>query len=400
MSRRRLNPGEIGSISISRIGGRVQARARTRDAAGLLVRVSFTADHEDDAVSGVRLEAQRLAFGDSEITLSTTLSELLDQWLHARAADVRPQTMRVYRSSAQRLRRIGGALALEQLTPGRCKKLLNDSGFVGSSSHAAKQARVALRGALDLALESDVISRHPVSAMPRQRRARSEDGLPRALNVDQVHALRRAVTRREERIARQLTDARPYLRWVIEVQLGSGLRIGEVLALRHCDVDLAAGIISVTGTQIDGENWELVRQEELKSRAQARRIRLPRFAVAALEEARGACDVPSLLANAPALQSRNGTSIAARNLRRQLRDLREDAELIAALAETGLSASDLVPHLLRRTAATLVAVADEDLTSAQRLLGHSDQRTTRDSYAGAAFRIVGSAETLEELLGL
>lgn len=399
MARRRLGPGEIGGISLTRVGNRVQARARTRDAAGNMLRVSYTADSDEAAVAGVTAEVHRAAFGSTEITRATTLAELLDLWLTDRRDAVRPQTIRVYQAAADRLNRRAGALTLEQLTPGRCKRLLSDEA-INVSGHSAKQDRVALRGALDMALESDAISRHPVSAIPRRVRASSETRAPLALNVDQVQELRRAVIRREERVKLQLADARPYLRWAVEVQLGSGLRIGEVLALRHRDVDLTNGVITVTGTLVDGEQWEVVRQDVLKGKGQARRIRLPRFAVLALTEARASCtDVPSRLPDAPAIQSQAGTAVAARNLRRQLRELRQDRELLLSLAATGLKAEDLIPHLLRRTAATLVAMVDEDLSGAQRLLGHSDQRTTRDSYAGAAFRVVGSAEVLDSLLG-
>lgn len=397
MARRRLEVGEVGAAAVTRSGDKFQARVRTRDAAGKLVRVTFSAETYEGAIAGAEEAARSLSFQVGEISLSTTLRELLEHWLEDRGDAVRPQTLRVYKAAAARLSNRAGSLTVEQLTPGRCKMLLAENSSVG---HSAKQDRVALRGALDMAIESDIISRHPVSAIPRRSRASGTVRTPLALNVEQVQALRLAVLRREERIATQLADARPYLRWAIEVQLGSGLRIGEVLALRHRDVDLATGVISVTGTQIDGEHWEIVRQEALKGKGQARRIRLAKFAVTALEQARAACkDVPSRLPDAPAIQSAAGTAVASRNLRRQLRELRHDRELLRSLATTGLNGEDLVPHILRRTAATLVAMADEHLDGAQRLLGHSDQRTTRDSYVGTAFRVVGSADVLDSLLG-
>ena len=91
--------------------------------------------------------------------------------------------------------------------------------------------------------------------------------------------------------------------------------------------------------------------------------------------------------------------VSARNVRRSLRDVRKDKTVVNALRSTGLAPADLTPHMLRRTAATLVAAATGDLRKAQELLGHSDERTTKNHYAGAEFKVVGSAEVLDSLLG-
>ena len=189
------------------------------------------------------------------------------------------------------------------------------------------------------------------------------------------------------------------LRWATEVQLGSGLRISEVLALRHMDVDLQAGTIDVTGTMVDDDEWHLIRQDGLKSREQARIIELPSYSMRVLEEARATCrDLQSRLPTAPALPGTRGNHLYPRNVRRALRLLRVHPEMAEALAETGVAPEQLKPHTLRRTAATLVGQVTGNLEGSQLMLGHADMKTTRDFYAGAAYRRVGSAAILDTLL--
>ena len=158
--------------------------------------------------------------------------------------------------------------------------------------------------------------------------------------------------------------------------------------------------MSVNGTLVDDDEWQVVRQSELKSRDQARIIEAPRFVLVALTEARATRErLTDRLPNAPALQSRAGTWIAPRNLRRAFRELRSDPELIDALRDTGIEPDRLTHHVLRRTAATLWAKHHGNLRAAQDVLGHSDIRTTRDSYAGEAYRVVGDASVLDRILG-
>ncbi|GAA1637555.1 tyrosine-type recombinase/integrase [Microbacterium flavum] len=179
--------------------------------------------------------------------------------------------------------------------------------------------------------------------------------MPISLTVDQVAILREAILRREVRIRPDSGPTAGNLRWAFEVQIGLGLRLGEVLGLRNADVDFEAGRVSVSGTLVDDEVWRVVRQSELKSRDQARIIEAPRFVLAALAEARSTREsLTDRLPIAPALQSRAGTWIAPRNLRRAFRHLRSDSELIEALRATGIEPDRLTHHVLRRTAATLL----------------------------------------------
>lgn len=394
--RKPIRPGAIGSIQISVAGEGVRGRARTRDGGGTLHRLSATAATPEGVRTLLEKRAAALAFSANRITADTKMSLLLGLWLDESKLRVKHQTQRVYADTVRWLVPLVGALSPEELDAQRLREILGVVRTARSIS-AESQARVALKGALGLASEVGAIPYNPIVGL---RRIRNRKSVPISLSVEQVAVLRAAIERREQRIRSDSGATARNLRWAFEVQLGLGLRLGEVLALRNMDNDFIAGRVSVNGTLVDDEAWHVVRQPELKSRDQARIIEAPRFVLAALAEARATRDdLMSRLPDAPALQSRAGTWIAPRNLRRAFRELRNDAELVEALAASGIERHQLTHHVLRRTAATLLAKHHGNLRAAQDMLGHSDIRTTRDSYAGEAYRVVGDATVLDHILG-
>jgi len=396
--RPQLKPGEIGDVEVHQVGERFTARACTRDGGGRIRRPRHTADTEEAAVEGLRQKARKMAFLSDAVGPTTPLEYFLDRWLEESARYVKPQTMRSYTRVAVWMKGIAGAIEIGELDVQRVRKLLDDVA-ASRSKAAARQARVALAGAFDAAIVERALTVTPLAFMPRPRQAAA---LPKALDLEQIALLRHAIAVREDATRTYSGRQAALLRWVVELQLATGLRIGEVLALRHMDVNLAEGYLLVTGTLIDDENNRVVRQDELKGREQARRIEFPLDGIVAriLSEARAACSsVQSRQPEAPAIQSRSGTWVSPRNIRRALRSLRNDPDLVHELKRTKLAPSDLTPHIFRRTAATLLAQAMGNLAGAQTLLGHSDSRTTRNSYAGVAYRAVGDAALLDTLLG-
>jgi len=327
-----------------------------------------------------------------------TMGDVLRLWIEDRAHEVRPQTMRSYLGLARWLEMMIGAVpVIDAQPPSRIRQILAEV-EAGRGAGAMQKARAAIGGALGVAVEQGIIDHNPVREIRRRKRRPS---MPRTLNPHQVATLRALLEEREDRVSRYVGASAYVLGWVIEIMLGSGLRINEVLALRHMDVDWKANSVTVTGTLVDDPKLGLVRQGELKAREQARTIYLPEFAMHALERARESRTrrvKESQLS--PAVQGRVPDAWCyARNVRRSLRHLRESPALVDALSATGLVSSDLTPHIFRRTAATLVALSTGDLRDAQLLLGHSDKRTTMRSYAGVAFTTVTSATALDASIG-
>lgn len=393
-----LAVGALGNVTAWKDGEVWRARARTRTAGGEVKRLFASGRSEGEVRAALETKADAHAFSAKEMSFDVTLSELLEMWLDDKSGEIKSQSVQQYRDTVRWLRPVAGSLSVADLTPARITQLLKVIGE-DHSENKRRLARGALKAALQFPVEAGLLPHNPILSVRKERRRRQP--LPTALNVEQVEALRHAIAAREERVRRYAgAVAAQHLRWVVEIQLGSGLRISEVLALRHRDVDLHEGVLSVTATMVEDDEYHLIRQDELKGRDQARVIELPRFAIAALEEARASClDVPSRLPQAPALPGRGPSHINPRSIRRALRNARAHEALGLSLASTGMEPDEVIPHLLRRTAATLVAQATGSLEQASTMIGHSHIATTRTSYAGAAYRRVGSASILDRILG-
>ncbi|WP_265523011.1 DUF2625 family protein [Oerskovia flava] len=153
---------------------------------------------------------------------------------------------------------------------------------------------------------------------------------------------------------------------IVDTMLGTGLRIGECLALREADVDLDAEVptLTVTGTVVRADG-RLVRQPKPKSDSLRRTIRLPTFVVAAIREALDlGLDGGS---DGLVFPSTRATPRSPSRVRDQLREAQ------AAIGTT------VTPHDFRRNVATQVANSTT-IGNATALLGHADEGTTVRHY--------------------
>ena len=212
-----------------------------------------------------------------------------------------------------------------------------------------------------------------VRPSPRRRRA------VKALSVDQARDLLRVTRSHQDGAARDDaglllggTRRTPDLHDVVLVLLGTGMRIGEALALEWADLDLDADVpcVRVAATMVEprrdaatGQVFVagLHRQPMTKTGA-ARTIALPSAAVAMLNQRRarmvGEHDRQPVFA-------REGAGwLWPNNVRTKLRGVVADTPL------AGVS-----PHALRRTVGTLVAHG-AGLDAARDVLGHRDPSVT------------------------
>lgn len=155
---------------------------------------------------------------------------------------------------------------------------------------------------------------------------------------------------------------------IIEVMLGTSVRIGEVLAIRICDLELEGEtpFVEIGGTIVHFKGQGPRRQEFLKNDSSRRRIPLPPFVVEAIRGLladRTICTDEELL-----FQTRNGTAHSTNNIRRKLRTILEAAGI-----------EGVTPHAFRRTVATTIN-REAGIDLASETLGHSSKEITREHY--------------------
>ena len=142
------------------------------------------------------------------------------------------------------------------------------------SYNRARQARVALRLALALAVRHEVLPRNPMDNVSRLRRpVRTPD----IFSWEELKAIRAGISAWEHRPIKAGPKPDGQLGQIVEVMRGTSARIGEVLAIRLADLDLDAPIPSVriSGTIVSRKGEPTHRQDHPKTARSVRRVALP-----------------------------------------------------------------------------------------------------------------------------
>lgn len=369
MGRPRTAIGTFGEVSIRPVNKMYLATTRFRDWDGKLRRVEATG-HSRSAAKA-ELKRRISCRGDHRagagiLTGDTTFPELVEFWIEDMAEDTRlaPSTKDTYERNMRTL--VLDAFehySLREISVSRVDQFLKRQ--AATSYSRAKHAKVVLGLALGLATRYDAIPRNPV---PQTRRLHKPRVRPTALTVEQVQRIRYEVAtwRRGENRMGPRPDGQ--LEVVIEVMLGTSARIGEVLAIRICDLDLDAEIpsVEITGTIVHFTGQGPQRQEFPKTDASRRRIPLPKFAVNAICKLLAGRTIESdeeLL-----FRTRNKTPHSTNNMRRRLRVILE-----------AVGIEGVTPHSFRRTVATTIH-REAGIDLASEALGHSSNEITREHY--------------------
>ncbi|GEO95208.1 tyrosine-type recombinase/integrase [Kocuria turfanensis] len=388
MARPRLGIGELGEVAYTQLGHRkVRARARYRDATGTTRQIEATGTSQSAAKRALEQRLKERGAGAGNTITSTTLvRDLLAVWLVdvEQSGRRRPQTLARYKAVAENIVVPGlGGVELWEATTDRLHTFLGKE--AATRPGQAKHARVVLLGAFSLAVQRGAVAVNPVTGA---RLPAGEKAEPRALTIEEVHRLRAGV-RAYVSDPDQVGHPRPKdLPAIIDVMLGTGARIGEVLALRWSDIDLGATPVRIT---INGTVVQLaggvMRQGVPKTSSSFRVVTVPGFVADALL-ARSVEEWPN--DGDLVFPSSTGTLRWTNNVQRQWR---------AARASKHLDGLDWVNlHALRKTVATLVE-RSSTVHDAAALLGHSSPAITGRVYVERASVAPDVSAALEALGG-
>lgn len=209
----------------------------------------------------------------------------------------------------------------------------------GLAASSIQRRMSALRGFFAYLIREDVMTANPAIDVPSPKKP---GRLPKTLDVDQVARLL------------ELDGDEPLVvrdRAVMELFYSSGLRLSELTTLDAADLDLAEGMVRVTGKG---------GKERIVPVGRKAREALTRWLAARRTLLRGA-EQEALFV------SRLGRRLSTRSVQSRIRQWSR---------QLGMAAS-VHPHQLRHSFATHLLESSGDLRAVQELLGHADIGTTQ-----------------------
>jgi integrase len=371
VARPRTPIGTFGEIHLDRTrDGRARALTRFRDYDGQLRRVQATAATPKAAERKLKeLLAERTeqTVRQGELTPASSFRHLVDVWLADLDLEdaLAPSTRALYeRNMRQLVMPAFEHYALREISVRKVDQFIKTLAKTRSYS-MAKQARTVLSLAFGLAVRYDAMRENPVRDTARLRRPPTR---AMSLSGEQVDEIRRAVRgwRRGAGVPGPPPDGQ--LEQIIEVMLGTSARIGEVLAIRKCDVDVtrSPATVRLCGTIVSPAGKPTHRQAHPKTMSSTRTVSVPSFTAEVLR-----ARLVNLASGPPdqlIFFSRNGTPLTTNNVRRRLR---------AVLEEAGIDG--VTPHSFRRTVATVLDRAGGADLAAE-MLGHTSSLITKQHY--------------------
>jgi len=236
-------------VSGRRRFGTATIRGTRRQAEKELVRLLRSVD------TGEHVDPTRITAGD-----------WLKLWINTTKAEVSPKTHERYAEIVRcyLLPAIGG-IQLQRLTPADIQRGYNEWDR-DPSPRTRRHIHRILKSALARAVEQQALMRNPAAALKRLPKVEREPITP--LTVEQTKLLLKAI-------------AHTTTYWPTLIAVATGMRRGEILALRWKNVDLDAGVVRVVASLEQTKSG--LRFKSTKT-DKARAVTLPSFAVKELRE--------------------------------------------------------------------------------------------------------------------
>ncbi|WP_295851308.1 tyrosine-type recombinase/integrase [uncultured Microbacterium sp.] len=362
MARPPMPVGTWGAVNRVQLGpGQWVARARFRDYDGvtrIVERGGASGQKAENALKEALRDRARLPGED--LTPETRLSRVAEEWTkELERRDVSDGTKDLYKRNLKHIDRGMGGLQMREVTVPAVDRFL-EALLVNSGPETARLCRVVLRGICGLAVRKGAMPLNPVRdavAIPRKAVE------PRTLDVAEVVQARAQLAAWDARRTNGGALRRTDIADPVDMILGTGIRTGEVFALRwNEDVHLVdIPYIEVTGTVKEITGKGLYRQDYAKTEMSHRRLILPPFLVDALAARSRDSEY--------VFPSVTNTLRSPNNFRTQWRKFR-----------TAHGYDEWVtPKTFRKAVATLVATEADDETAAGQL-GHESPKITKRHY--------------------
>jgi integrase len=203
--------------------------------AGRDVKVTVRGTRREAEAELTRLLRERDAGGGRRVTSRETFDVYATRWLESRKHRVEPGTIEAYQKHLDiRLLPTFGRLNLRQVTRERVEAYVRELDRAGTlSAKTINDSLVPLRQIMARALREGLVSTNAAASVDRDE----------PLELPHEKPAIRPLSAAE---ARAYLDAAPdWYRPMAEVLLGTGMRLGELVALEWRDIDWDAGAIRV-----------------------------------------------------------------------------------------------------------------------------------------------------------
>lgn len=249
------------------------------DERGIRRRKCITCGTEGEAKRQEAILRGEVARGGYIEPSTDTLSEFLDEWLRHVSREKRQRTKDAYKTTVERHLKPGlGRIRLIDLRPLHIEGFLTAQHTKGLAPATVIKHYWTLHKALDRAVLWGKLANNPADRVEKPGVGKPQI---RILSVEEQAALLEA-----SRHGRKRKDGEPSppstLYGIILLALATGMRRGEVVALRWVDVDFERATISVRASM--EESTSGVELGEAKSDMAMRQIRIPDNVVAFLRE--------------------------------------------------------------------------------------------------------------------
>lgn len=285
------------------------------------------------------------------VAAKATLSEYAGHWLSLIPSTVKPRTVHGYRKLLeQHLTPTFGTVPVRQLHRGHIKTFLAAKLVAGLSRNTVRNIYAVLRSLLRSAVDDGLLVSNPADALGHHLRlvtaTQTRQETIKAMTADQRRSFLKMAQAKEPR-------------WypLFFTLAGTGMRLGEALALQWADFDSGARTLRIARAFSKGVL-------QTPKSGHGRTVDLSRSLVEALLAHRVE------RATTWVFQTRSGAPIEPGNVWRAMARILKAAGLPPHFS----------PHSLRHTYASLMLQAGESPAYVQRQLGHASIQLTVDTY--------------------
>lgn len=349
---------EVAGSFLRRRGGKWVGVVRLRDGARVRQRTKTFGRITKSRALQLLAEWERECSGPS---CSMTVGEYCRAYLASIEHTLEPSTVSGYRCSLKHVCEGLGGIPLAGLRPHEVQAWEAELTARGLSSSTVGKAHRILKQVMKHAVESGDLPRNPLSTVkPPRRKAPSPNYLDKA---------------GRDRLLGLLAEMRGPLATAATIALYTGMRRGEVCALRWADVDMGRGEIRVCRSVGVGAGGAYLK--EAKTAAGKRCIPMPQALKTALMALQGHSYV-----------------IGGDTFYNPTRLGRQWASFAESFGIMGTEGRVCTFHDLRHTYATVAIASGADVRSVAAILGHADASVTLNVYAAADAEAMRRAASL------